>query len=244
MFRRIMGVACLLGLFAFTSTLEAETLLFDFGNDSTISTGNVNNVVATAQSVSNAIDDTGAMTGINLTVDPLLFFNEIGGNGSGPNPPDLPVSALFPTEMAQDSLFGHTDNFNVGAPRPFVQYTIDGLDGSGATGYSFIFFAGRLGVGDFRQTQYDVIGRTAETTYLEVANNTGTEFAVIPPVVPNPAGQLTLTVQPGPENTNGSGFFYLGAMRIDSVPVPEPAAGGMLLLGILSLIGARRGWGF
>jgi hypothetical protein len=220
--------------------VHGQAYLFDFG-DATISQPEHVNVVAyNNQHVDDVIDETGASHGIGFHLTSDTGFNEIGINSNGPNPPEGTMAALFSVEMTRDNLFGHSDNFNVGAPRPSAEFTLSGLDPTGATAYSFIFSAGRTGVTDNRETQYEVIGRTAGLSFLDASSNTS-EVAFMEPIVPDVNGELKLIVRAGPSNTNGSKFYYLGAMRMDTVAIPEPSGVLMFVCGgtLLGLLRRR-----
>jgi len=205
---------------------------FDVGRDDTA--GNINGITWLAQNVLNAIDTTGAATGISLTVTSPTGFNEAGPNDSGTAAPGAPASNFFSGDTTNDALFGHSNNFNVGAPRALVEYTIAGLNP--ALTYDFTFYASRGTVTDNRESQYDVVGANAGQALLDAGNNVS-NIAQALGIAPTAGGNITLTIQKGPNNTNGSGFFYLGGLDVTSVP--EPASLGLMGLGGL-LITARR----
>lgn len=189
------------------------TLKFDFGE-----TGNpdpkYNTVSWNSQSVANAKDFvSGVETNISLTVSSSTGFNEDGHNPSGTTSPGSPASDYFDQNATSDSLFGHDSNFNVGSPRPLVEYTISGLDLNQS--YDFTFYASRLGASDNRETRYDVAGANLDTTFLDPAENQD-DIAQVLDILPDPNGEITLSIQKGPSNTNSAGFFYLGAMDITS----------------------------
>ena len=229
----------LAALLAMPLVASAATLSFDFGGDAAGEVGNVNNVYHNDQDVANAIDTDGNATGISLTVTSATGWNENGPNGNGPNPADAPMSDYFGVLTTQDNLFGHTDNFNVGAPRPLVEYTIAGLDGSGSTSYDFIFAAGRLGATDNRETLYTVAGAGNDSVALDSAGNTGA-IASLAGLLPMADGSMKLTIEPGPNNNNGSHFFYLGGMQITTHGVPEPGSAVLMVLGAFVLPALRR----
>ena len=164
------------------------------------------------QNVADAIDFvTGNATGISLTITSDTGWNHVGPNRDGSFGPGAPASNFFDAEATDTSLFGHTSNFNVGEPRALVEYTIAGLSPSAL--YDFTFFAARDGATENRETQYDVAGTNSAVGFLNPSNNND-NIAEAMQVQPNGAGELTLTIQPGPNNANAQGFFYLGAFEI------------------------------
>lgn len=216
------------------SSASAATLYFDFGSSANLTPGNYNNVDHTQAPILNAIDSTGAATGVGLAT---TGFNEIGPNTNGTTSPSG-AAAAFQPEATRDSLFGHSDNFNVGSPRPLGVLSLTGLDGSGATSYSFTFFASRTGVTDNRETAYAVAGANSNTMYLNAAGNVS-DVAIAAGIVPTATGTISINVDAGPNNNNGSEFFYLGAMSIESRAIPEPAGAALVMLVIVGLAAVR-----
>jgi PEP-CTERM motif len=216
------------------ATADAASMKFDLGDNTTQSPGNINDIVYNAMDVPNVIDTTGAATGVSLTVTSANGFNEVGPNRSGPLAPNAPASGYFDGETTRDAMFGHTVVFNGTGPRALIEYTIAGLNP--ALTYDFTFFAGRGAVSDNREAQYDVAGANAGVALLDAGNNYGNVAQVLG-IAPTAGGELTLTIQPGPNNTSSNGFFYLGGLDIN--PVPEPASLCLMGLGGL-LITARR----
>jgi hypothetical protein len=233
MFNRIkLGMSAgFVSALVLAASAQANTLMFDFGEINTPTGSNYNNVTQSQLPIFNALDTTGAGTGIGLVTS---GFNP-GSNTNGTLAPGG-AAAIFNSEATRDNLFGHTVNFNQPAPLPLATLALTGLDGSGATSYDFVFFASRTGVSDVRETQYAITGANSGTGYLNTSNNTD-NVAVVSGIIPNALGEVTIAVSPGPNNNNSSGFYYLGAMQITSVP--EPASLALLGLGGL-LVTARR----
>ena len=235
-FKRVTALALTAGVVCGATRLTAATLFYDFGATATPTGGNYNDVFpAASYQILNSIDSAGAPTGISLTSE---GFNELGPNTNGTTAPGAPANVFSP-EATRDNLFGHTDNFNAGSPRPFALVTLAGLDGSGATSYAFTFFASRTGVTDNRETQYHVVGLNSGDGFLNASANTS-NVAVVSGITPTAAGQIVITVDPGPNNNHASGFFYLGAMQVVSTRVPEPAAAALLLVGLAAAARRRR----
>lgn len=225
-------------LLVVSENVSAVTIQFDFnGADS----ATVNPVTPFAQSVANAVDTSGVATSVNLTLNTTESpgFNEATGNASGTDSPGAPASEFFSAALTQDSLFGHADaGFSQRPAREKVDYDITGLEPN--TAYDFTFFASRLGVGagEVRDATYTVNGSSVT---LDAANNVS-EIAELLGVMSNGLGEATLTIAEGPNNTNSRGFFYLGAMQISNVPVPEPGSGVLLAIGLAScMAGLWRG---
>ncbi len=193
-------------------------LKFDFGPTSHPNL-NYNVVPFNNQTITNATDfNTGLGTNVTLSLTSTTGFNEAGSNTSGTNNPGSPASDFFDSNATQRNLFGHDSNFNIGAPRPFVEFTIDGLEQNRL--YDFTFFASRLLVTDNRETQYDVVGLNSGADQLDAANNTD-NTAQVAGIRPNSSGEIVLTIQKGANNDNSAGFFYLGAMEIAASGVIE-----------------------
>ncbi len=189
------------------------TLKFDFGASSHPDP-NYNVVSANAQSLANAIDfSTGLSTNIGLSITSATGFNEAGSNTSGTTSPGAPASDFFDGNATANNLFGHDGNFNVGSPRDLVEYTISGLVRDQL--YDFTFYASRTGVSDNRETQYDLAGLNMGTDFLDPSENIS-DIAQVLAILPDVNGEITLTIQKGPNNVNTNGFFYLGAMEIQS----------------------------
>ncbi len=164
------------------------------------------------QNIADAVDFvTGSPTGISLTITSATGWNFIEPNTDGTSNPGAPASNFFDGEATDTSLFGHTNNFNVGSPRPLVEYTLAGLSPTAL--YDFTFFAARFGAAENRETQYDVEGANSGVAFLDPRDNND-QVAQVLQAQPNSSGELTLTIQPGPNNANSSGFFYLAAFEI------------------------------
>lgn len=215
----------------------AATVFMDFGDSAQPTTGNYNNFTkggVNVLSIPNLVDSTGSATGISGVV---TGFHG-GSNGNGTLAPSG-GSAIFDVQATRDNFFGSTGSFN-GVTAPTGTVTFSGLDGSGATTYNFDFFASRTGVTDNRETEYNIAGfGVPVSVYLDASNNVS-NVASVTGILPTAGGTITVTLDPGTNNNNSTGFFYLGAMRLTSVPVPEPAGASMAALAGLALLGRRR----
>ncbi|MFD0835298.1 T9SS type A sorting domain-containing protein [Mariniflexile aquimaris] len=201
----------LLGLFLiFPIILFAQQYSYiDFGNSSTLTPNNWNNVVVTTQNQVgvevNLIDSDGVSTGITLTLTDS--FDHINANGT-----TTPNSALpFPSSATRDSFFGATSAGFNGNVNPTGGFTLSGLNP--LKYYSFSVFSSRVGVTDNRETLYTVQGLTIDAQALDTANNTSNTANILN-IQPNASGQITFEAKPGPNNTNSFGFYYLGAIQL------------------------------
>ncbi|MES2469991.1 MAG: PEP-CTERM sorting domain-containing protein [Verrucomicrobiota bacterium] len=232
------SLAAAIGL-ATVSSASAVVLLFDVGAAGTQAVAPTNNIVEAQAAIANATDTTGSATGISVAT---VGFN--ASNTNGTTSPTGAAGAIFGSPFTQDSLFGNSLVPVGGAPfngvlRPSATLTFSGLDVTGATSYSFDFFASRTGVTDNRETEYAVAGLTTVSAFLNASANVS-EIATVSNMIPTAGGTITLTVDPGPNNNNTNGFYYLGAFRLTTAPVPEPSSAGLLILGAAGALRRRR----
>lgn len=215
------------------------TLLFDLGSGGTPTAAPTNNITDAQAPIANATDTAGNSTSISVTTS---GFN--GSNTTGTLAPTGSAGAIFSTTYTQDSLYGNTGVFN-NVSRPVATMVFSGLDGSGATVYTFDFFASRTGVSDIRETEYNLAGAgSPSSVFLDASNNTS-NVVTSAGIIPTAGGTITLTVDAGPNNNNGTGtdptrFYYLGALRVTTAPVPEPSIFGLLVLSGAALMRRRR----
>ncbi|HRK30378.1 MAG TPA: hypothetical protein PLD59_04810 [Tepidisphaeraceae bacterium] len=218
-------VIAVAGMFA--PLAVAAPIFVDFGEAAQPTGNNYNNVSQAQLPIFNAIDTTGAGTGIGITTS---GFNP-GSNQNGTTSP-TGAATIFDSQATRDNLFGHTVNFNQPAPLPLGVITITGL--TPGTPYDFAFFGSRTGVTDNRETQFAASGANSVTALLDTANNVS-NIGIAAGVLPNGSGTIQIAVSPGPNNTNGSGFFYVAAMRMEAIPEPGSVALALLPLGIAAL---------
>ncbi len=228
---------------AFSSVASAATLFFDFGDSgqTTVSppAANVyNNIIVNPPgvlSIADTVNSTGANTGISINVSG--FFN--GSNQSGPTSPSGNAGAIFDGQATRDNAFGHAGTFGTNPLTPQATIALSGLDGSGLTTYDFTFFGSRQGATDNRETKYDVTGANNGFALLNTTANVS-EVVSVTGITPTAGGNITLLVSPGPNNNNSSLFYYLGAMRIVSTTIPEPATFGLFALAGIACVVSRR----
>lgn len=228
----------LAGIFvlAAASPASAAVLLFDVGAAGTPTPAPTNNIVEAQGTIANATDTSGSATGISVVTSGFNASNTVGTMA-----PTGAAGAIFSSSFTQDSLFGNTAVFGAGS-FPLATIVFSGLDGSGATGYTFDFFASRTSVSDNRETEYNLTGAGPAVSYfLDAANNTS-NIATSAAIIPTSGGTITLRVDAGPNNTNtGTNFYYLGAFRLTTAPVPEPSAAVLAALGTVMAFRRRRG---
>ncbi|THH41171.1 GDSL-type esterase/lipase family protein [Neolewinella litorea] len=181
---------------------ELDTVLVDFGGSST-SPAPWNNITdPDAGSIADLQNSSGFQTGYGLNI--YDRFNNINTNGTlNPNSDlDLVASATG------DSFFGNVSEFG-GRTEPTAGLELTGLNPEKT--YSVELFASRS-ASDNRETQYIVTGATRDSVYLDVASNA--DSIAVATLQPSAEGTLRIDVGPGPNNTNGSKFYYLGVLRL------------------------------
>lgn len=228
-----------------TASVNASTILIDLGGaGSQTNTDSLsrewNNITDTvAVQTYNLVDTTGAASGVTITFTSTWDnnpsyngFQAVNPNGTS-SPTGDAAARGYPDKATQDSLYG--SNGYDGGTVTLVTAELTGLDPQSI--YSFYFFASRMEVSDNRETEYELVGASTSTAYLNVSSNTGNLAQVIG-IAPDANGTITLNVQAGPNNDNGNKFFYLGVMEIEAIP--EPASLSFLSLGGLFLLRRRR----
>lgn len=179
-----------------------DTVLVDFGGITTTPApwNNINDQAMGSEA--DLLNSNGFTTGIGLAITDR--FNGINTNGT-----QNPDQALgLPATATGDSFFGNIATFG-GLVEPTAAFTLTGLNPDQP--YQLSFFASRT-AGDNRETQYSVTGSTIDTAYLNVSSN-DSELAITE-VMPTASGTIEVKMEPGPNNNNGSNFYYLGALRL------------------------------
>lgn len=219
----------------------AQVIFIDFGGANITNTGaSPNDPVNTWNNIPTGVSltDSGLQSGLvasdnsptTVGLQMVRRFNGVNENGTQ-------VSTVFPANATRDSLFGNTGVFN-SLSNVFPAFTLTNLDSNSV--YSLTFYASRTGVGDNRETQYDIAGAGASVAFLNAANNVD-GFATVAGIQPSGSNEITISITPGPNNTNpGTAFTYLGVLKVESQPVPEPASGLLALAGGLWIATRRR----
>ncbi len=164
----------------------------------------IENAASTAGLTTVLINSEGTSTGVTFTINDQ--FNTV--NTAGTQTPDAALP--FPDTSTRDSFFGSTTLFQ-GLTEPSGGFILTDLDPTKF--YSFIVFASRNNVSDNRETLYTVTGSTTSAQALNTSNNVA-DTADILNIQPNASGEITFVAEPGPNNDNGSGFYYLGAIEM------------------------------
>lgn len=193
--------------------LETQAILIDFGGASTTERGpspddptnHWNNLTDPSGSLPQLVTVENLPSGKALVM--IRRFNGANLNGStAPSP--------FPVDATRDSMYGNTEAFG-GLANVFPSFKITGLDT--AERYDLMFYASRTGAGDNRETLYTVEGVATNTATLDASNN-ATNTATLASLQPNGAGELVISLRPGPRNNNANHFTYLGVLRIAPTP--------------------------
>ena len=150
-------------------------------------------------------------TPTTVAVQMLARFN--GANTAGTQEP-----SLFPVSVTQDSLFGNTEDWS-GLIDVFPSFQLTGL--TSGTAYDLTFYGSRNAT-DNRETIYSVTGSSTAETALNIAGNID-QTAGVNGILPSPDGTITIDITPGPNNSNGNHFTYLGALQVDWVGGPPPS---------------------
>ena len=154
--------------------------------------------------------ETGTTNGYSLTINDNFYS---GSNKNGTTSP-TGDAAEFPVTATKDNILCHTGTFSNEPSNPTGAFTISGLDPTKF--YTLTFFGSRTGVSpvDNRETLYTVSGATANIAVaLDCTNNTSNVITAYN-AQPTSAGDLSIKVEAGPNNTNTSKFCYLGAMKM------------------------------
>lgn len=203
--------------------LGPQSFLLDFGGADAATThgpapgdpaNRWNNVTEAIGASSNGelaglVASSGTPTDIRLAM--LSRFNGVNQNGTT-------SASVFPASATLDSLFGNTETFG-GLANVFPSFKLANL--SPSRSYSFQFYASRTGVTDNRETAYTVTGNNTGQAVLDPANNTDATAWVVG-ILPDEAGEITISLAPSANNNNPFHFTYLGVLRVDAVPRQEP----------------------
>jgi|26BtaG_2_1085354.scaffolds.fasta_scaffold03116_2 hypothetical protein len=203
--KKITQTLAILCIATFTMTVQSQQVfLFDLNhNNSELNRteGNWNNHLASAMTtdISNFINDQGVASTYSFGVTDDF----VSANNNGTTSPDPSIG--FPATATIDSYYVQNGSNETGA------FTFSGLNTS--MYYQFEIFASRVGVTDNRQAQYTATGANTGIAYLDGGNNTANTTTIVN-IQPDATGNIVLALQKGPENTNGSGFCYIGAIKM------------------------------
>ena len=193
-------------------TLDRDTILVDFGSPNARSPAPWNNVTDPHRgTITDLTNARSLSTGYGLAV--VDSFNSVNATGTAAPDPALGIDPA----AASDSFFGNVAPFG-GQLQPTAAVALTGLDT--ALQYTLTLFASRT-ANDNRQTRYLARGATVDSAFLDAATNTDAVARVR--LRPDSTGRIVVACSPGPDNTNSSGFYYLGALVIT---YPEQPAVG------------------
>lgn len=184
-------------------TVGTGQYLIDIGSDAyKTATLGWNNIYSSSSYNVPLVDSTGATTGATFTISPTPPAGCENTNGTTAGP--------YPGAATRDSIFTSTTGY-CGSPSLYT-YTISGLSSSRT--YNVTLYASRMGAGgDARLALYSVGMHKAILDASENVSNVAT-ISNISPV----NGQITITQEKAPSNTNTSGFSYLGVINVTSQP--------------------------
>ncbi|WP_040281170.1 GDSL-type esterase/lipase family protein [Psychroserpens damuponensis] len=193
---------------------QTETIYIDFGsigtNESASPWNNVTNNVS--GTINNLINSNSLETGIGFSIiDGFTGINVVGTQSADPG-------LNFLESATRDSFYGTTSDSSSLIFNNLVigkQYTIS-------------IFASRTGVSDNRETSYTIEAQSTQTVYLDATENTSNVATAS--FYPKADGTIVINVSTGPNNDNGSGFFYLGVIELEySVDAPIYSDNALLI---------------
>lgn len=137
------------------------------------------------------------------------FAIAVTKNFSGENTLGVLNTTLgFPSSATGDAFWSD----GVGIPQSAL--TVSNLNKNET--YSFVFYGSRRDAGDNRETRYHVKGKTEGEGFVNTASNSA-NVAIVKNITPNDDGTIIITLSVGPNNNNGSKFYYLNTMLITPV---------------------------
>ncbi|MCP5528556.1 MAG: PAS domain-containing protein [Verrucomicrobiales bacterium] len=215
-FRRAALPVVLAGAFcAGLPPLRAGQMLFDFGApDSPTQPGaggpvtHWNNITTVGTdpvgTLFDLVDSEGNVTTMYLWM--LARFNGANENGTI-------AATRYPSTATRDSLYGNTEDFN-GMADIYPEFRLAALPVGEV--YDLTFYASRTGVTDNRETRYTITGSNATVLDYDPANNVD-ETVTASGIAADMFGEITIGLEPGPNNSNGNHFTYLGALEVKLV---------------------------
>ena len=233
---RLLATLAVAAVVASSAPAATVTLLFDFGRTDRQTAGNWNNVIPATTTLFSLVDSAGNIHGTAGFEITDTFFQTGEPSQLGTEAPSG-AAAGFPVDATDDYLFGHTTPFAGAAANPLGQFRLFNLDPAAL--YDFTFFASRTGVNDIRDASYAVVGTNSGSGVLNASNN-NSEVVRVLGISPDGSNEIFVDVEPGPNNTNANGFYYLGLVQVDVTTIPEPSALALLSLVVLAVPALRR----
>ncbi len=214
------GIIGITGLLA--ATASATTLLVDFGDSASITTGvgdTWNNVTSASTGIksTNLRTTTDASTnyGLNITVSGFSGSTDINQSSA----------SFTPANAYRDGFYGAFPGSGLGSST----ILLTGLDP--ATTYTFTFF-GSVNRAETRASRYTIGDQFVE---LEARNNVSTWSQPIS-ATPDSSGNLEIIMSRATANTSQS--YMLNVMKIDYIP--EPGTAMLSAFALLPLLRRRR----
>ena len=229
-------VACTLVLFCAT-TASATTVLFDFGRTDKQTNPNWNNIVPATTTLFALFDSDGNLVPGNAGLEITDTFFQTGEPSQLGSEAPAGDAAAYPVNATDDYFFGHVSPFAGADANPLGQVKLFNLNPGNF--YSFTFFASRQTVSDTRDARYTVKGASTDSAVLNASNN-NTEVVRVLDIAPDGNNEIFVDVEPGPNNDNSVGFYYIGLMQVDIRPIPEPTTFAVLGTGLTAAAGRRQ----
>ena len=186
---------------------DFSDIFIDFGSSSPSEGWNAFTSAVSGYSLPNLRDKNGKFTYIK--VDLLERFN--GRNAGGPT--TTSTSFDMPAAVSSTSYYGNSKAVLNG--RLVEQSVLKFSRLQNNKQYSFCFFGSRIdpSATDNRETAYKVTGQNEKTVLLNTLLNTS-KTVCVDNISPNAAGEITITITAGPNNTHEYGGYYINAMKI------------------------------
>ncbi len=150
-------------------------------------------------------NNTNNYTGIGLTITDR--FNGANTSGEAITTTDFNM----PDVVARSAYFGNSKANFGGLLIKESKMKITGLDKN--MKYNFCYFGSRNQSSDNRETKFITTGKN-EVVVRQNSSNNKSIVSCAEGVQPDDNGEITITVTAGENNTNGTGFYYVNAMRI------------------------------
>lgn len=192
-------------------------------------------------SASNLVDSANNPTGINATItDPLFQPNNqavIGGPFTDPD-----NGFVYDIKAVRAYHFGSLD---ASRDNIFGEYTLSNLDAN--TKYAVTIGSARKNDSTTTKTDFTVIGSETQTGSVISGTNGGASFTLLKMTAMTPALDGTIKIQLTNNtavallpSTSAASASIINFVRLDTSPVPEPAAAMVLGLPGLALLRRKR----
>lgn len=149
-------------------------------------------------------DKAGNLTPVSLVITER--FNNVNFNGEQ----NTNTPFEMPNSVSGASYYGNSKAVFEGILVPKSVIKLSGLNPSKT--YAFCFFGSRT-TGEGRETKYITTGANEAVSYLMTGSNRE-NIACNGGMKPDADGNIFVTVTAGERNDNGTGFYYINAMRI------------------------------